>query len=804
LNTSLGLPLRRSLSRIATVLTDRKVLVLLGILALGAYLRLWNIHHLFNAIHDYDEGIYALAARFISQGYLPYQDFTLAHPPLHTLTLASIYKVLGYDFFYSKYLSVALSLASIVVIYLAGKKMYHPAAGLAVAGLFAASPEMVYFGRRCVQESMGIFLVLVAVYLAVDFVNSGRASRLLPCGLCLGLAIATKYIFIPAVAGVILATMLFGMRGRVWLSTRALGRLSFWVVYGSVAALFIALLLALRWALSFSVSIPFFDPMYPSAGNVAVVILVFVVPLLVSLVMLEKRLPTGEWWRELWGLRRSAALWRLVGGVAVGFFAVTGYFWVKMPHAYVYQTLLMQGNRPYIEFPSLAAVIRTFPASADFLKMAFLPILAAIPLTLVILNKRSFGRMDCFLSVAMIVSLLFCQGFYHLPRYYMSVFPFLLLGVAGLMPSVDLKLLSTRFRSLALGLKAGLLVPLTSFVLFLSLSVVLLTNYTGYDINWPWLASNEEYVYSETIDYLEKAPARKVWAVNPIFVAMSSELDSTLAFDSFALLWLEETPSEDIVQDRIAEGVDYVVLDSWVRYWAYPYDKQARELSTAVRRNARLVRVVAPTSLCSTEIYLLGAERQGVFNGNFDQWTRYGDMDLPLGWEATLVSAGGDHAIIDWGEVLGKSCLKLIVCEDGQKDVRRESTHAGISQKIPFSDDEVRVEILPEVNAAPSGRPELLSGVHFTDDSGHSVVVGFSDSVSGEEVFEHESGYRLLVLKEARMGEWSQQTIDLARYWDGVGWPRPQEVSMLVVSSAHYQNPGCYSLCIASVGVGGG
>jgi len=462
----------------------------------------------------------------------------------------------------------------------------------------------------------------------------------------------------------------------------------------------------------------------------------------------------------------------------------------------------MQQNRPYIEFPSLAAVLRTFPASAAFLKMAFLPILVAIPLILVILNKRSFGRMDCFVSISMIVSLLFCQGFYHLPRYYISVFPFLLLGVSGLMPSVDLKVVSTRFQSLAFGLKAGLLVSLASFVLFLSLSVVLLTNYTGYDVNWPWLASNEEYVYGETIDYLEKAGARKVWAVNPIFVAMSPDLDSTLAFDSFALLWLEETPSEDIVQDRVAEGVDYVVLDSWVRYWAYPYDKQARELSTAVRRNARLLRVVAPTSLCSTEIYLLGAKEQGVFNGDFDQWMRYEDMNLPLGWEATLIEGGSDHAIIDTGELRGKECVKLIVCEDGQKDVRRESTHAGVSQKILFPDDEVKVEILPQVSAAPSGRPELLAGIHFTDDSGHSVVVGFSDRVSGEEVFEHESGYRLTVLKEAQMGQWSEQVIDLARYWDRVGWPRPREVSMLVVSSAHYQNPGCYSFCIASVQVG--
>ncbi len=92
-------PLRRVLSWLSKVSRDRKILTLLGILGVGAYLRLWNIHHLFNAIHDYDEGVYSLGARFISQGYLPYQDFILAHPPLHSLTLASIYSVVGYDFF---------------------------------------------------------------------------------------------------------------------------------------------------------------------------------------------------------------------------------------------------------------------------------------------------------------------------------------------------------------------------------------------------------------------------------------------------------------------------------------------------------------------------------------------------------------------------------------------------------------------------------------------------------------------------------------------------------------------------------
>lgn len=119
-------PLRRASSWLAKVFTNREVLVLLGILALGAYLRLWNIEHLFNAIHDYDEGIYALAARFISQGYMPYEDFMLVSPPLHSLVLAAVFNIFGYSFFYGRYLSVALSLACIIVIYLVGKRMYYP------------------------------------------------------------------------------------------------------------------------------------------------------------------------------------------------------------------------------------------------------------------------------------------------------------------------------------------------------------------------------------------------------------------------------------------------------------------------------------------------------------------------------------------------------------------------------------------------------------------------------------------------------------------------------------------------------
>jgi len=790
--------LRRVLSHFIAVVRDRRILALLGILALAAYLRLWNIEHLFNILHDYDEGAYSLGARFISQGYLPYRDFLLVHPPLYDLVLAGVYKVFGYSFFYGRYLSVALSLAAIVLLYLIGKRMYHPAAGLTAAALFAVSPMVMYLGRRAVQESLGILLILVAVYFAVVFVDNRKENRLLFCGLALGLAVATKYLFIPVAVGVVTTVVLLTAGEGFWRLIKSLGRADLWLFYACLAAVIYSLLLLFKWVFNIEVSIPLIDPLYLTPGDMAVAALVFVLPFFASAALLKMQLPARRLLRALWNVKRNKGLWLLAGGTVGGFACATAYFWIVSPHEFVWQTVLMQQSRSLAEFPSLTGLIRLTPLNTGFLRMISLPIMLVIPFVLLILNRRTFSERDYFVAMVLGVSFVLCQGFPAMPRYYASLYPFLFLAMSSMVPPLDPRMLANR-------LKAGLLVVLTVFLLFLSLSVILLKNYTGYDALLPGavFSTNEEQMYGKALGFLEEAGARKIYATSPSFPAMSSELDCSRAFDIFALLWLEGKPTEEIVQDLIDEGVDYVLLDEWIRYWGGPKTRQVRELTEQVRNNSRLVKVIEPDSPCMVEIYRLGAEAEGVFNGEFGQWVTLRDMMLPLGGEPVLVDGLGDVAGIGRARVAGKECVKLIVCEAGQKDGNRESTHAGISQRILFPEDEVRVEILPQVNAAPSGRPELLPGIHFTDESGHSVVVGFSDRVTGEEVFEHESGYRLLVLKEAQMGEWSEQTIDLARYWDRTGWPRPREVSMLVVSSAHYQNPGCYSFCIASAEVGG-
>jgi len=172
------------------------------ILAFNAYLRLWGITHLFYWLNDYDEGAYSLGGKLISQGYLPYRDFVLVHPPLYDMALAAVYRIFGYNFFYGRYFSVALSFACLILVYLIVKKLYNPTAGLVAALLFTIFPGFDLLWYRVVQEPLGIFLTLLALFCASGYIRSREhRNHLILSGLCLGLAVATKYTFIPAVVG---------------------------------------------------------------------------------------------------------------------------------------------------------------------------------------------------------------------------------------------------------------------------------------------------------------------------------------------------------------------------------------------------------------------------------------------------------------------------------------------------------------------------------------------------------------------------------------------------------------------------
>jgi len=237
------------------------VLAVASLVGVATVLRLWGIGTLFNAIHDSDPGVHALAARFITEGYVPYRDFVQVHPPLYDFVLAGVYKVFGYEFLYGAYLSVCLSLVSLVLVYLLGRRLYSHRIGTIAALLFAVEPMMVYFGRRCVQEALGLLLVLTAATLAVRYLERRRMPLLFWCGIFLGLAISAKYVFVPVAVAFFCALVVLSLDGDTWRSIRRIGSLRFWGAYAVVLAAVYALILFLRFVMYVPVPLPFIDPL---------------------------------------------------------------------------------------------------------------------------------------------------------------------------------------------------------------------------------------------------------------------------------------------------------------------------------------------------------------------------------------------------------------------------------------------------------------------------------------------------------------------------------------------------------------
>jgi hypothetical protein len=420
--------------------------------------------------------------------------------------------------------------------------------------------------------------------------------------------------------------------------------------------------------------------------------------------------------------------------------------------------------------------------------MSLLPVLFIIPAIVLLLNRHRFSRVDCFFAVALMGGLLLCQWLFHLPRYYASLYPLLFLGIAWLVPPLNQGPLSPRS-------KVGLVFVSATLIASASVSIVLLRNYTAYDVLWAEYVTEEEDVYAETVDYLREVGAEKVYITSPAYAAITNDLESTLHFDTFGELWLADTPPEDLIADLRAEGVDYVGIDRWTRDWQPPYTEALNALVTAIRLNSELVQTIRPESENRVELYRLLPAPPTIANDHFLFWETREGQAFPIGWSPVLIASEGDEALLHAIELEGDTAVRLAIYEDGVQGAT-EGTHAGILQHIRFPHAAVTVRVAPGIDTVSLGAEPVGPALHFIDGQGHSVIVGFSDAIEEEEVAPCSECGHVAVMLPAPLYAFSEHSIDLARYWRMGGWDVPEEVSLLAVLSTTPQHPGYFTFIV--------
>jgi hypothetical protein len=153
----------------------RRRLPLLGILVLAAALRFYGVH---NPILDHPgwrQGDEAAIARNFAQLEndigRPQTDYDGPPPNYVELELqivpylaAQAYRAFGIHEIFARMIVIAFSLGTVVLLYLFGRDVFSPRAGLLAALAFAVAPGAVYYGRTFTPDTVMLFFMTGTLY----------------------------------------------------------------------------------------------------------------------------------------------------------------------------------------------------------------------------------------------------------------------------------------------------------------------------------------------------------------------------------------------------------------------------------------------------------------------------------------------------------------------------------------------------------------------------------------------------------------------------------------------------------------
>jgi hypothetical protein len=110
-----------------------------------------------------DEHIYLYQAKLISEGVAPYSGFAMAHPPVHAIFTAIIFKLFGYHFLLGRFLPVLWCLAGGIVLAVLVRRELGATASIAAMALFLLAYEPLRASSHYTGINMTVALLISAV-----------------------------------------------------------------------------------------------------------------------------------------------------------------------------------------------------------------------------------------------------------------------------------------------------------------------------------------------------------------------------------------------------------------------------------------------------------------------------------------------------------------------------------------------------------------------------------------------------------------------------------------------------------------
>lgn len=206
---------RQTLTRALVI----QIVLVAMIAGVAGFLRVANL----NAVgYNSDEAVYAGQAAAIAQVPVLEDLFPVfrAHPLLFQFVLAVFYKINAGDLT-GRLVSAGFGVATVLLVYLLGRRLYGPGAGLAAALLLAVMPYHVVPTRQVLLDGPMTLMATLALYMIANYADTEKPMWLLATGICMGLTFLAKETGILLV-GAVFAFLALSPQVRVQIRTIAL------------------------------------------------------------------------------------------------------------------------------------------------------------------------------------------------------------------------------------------------------------------------------------------------------------------------------------------------------------------------------------------------------------------------------------------------------------------------------------------------------------------------------------------------------------------------------------------------------
>src|SRR5437899_7294841 len=142
-----------------------------------------------------DEQQYSRIAQNLAAGHgfgWSENEPTSIRPPLYPALLAAVWRVSPDNLQAVRVVQILLGLATAVLVYILGSRVYGPTVGAWAAAASWLYPSLIFFNFLILTETLFTFLLVAFVLLMVLLVQMPRPAFAIACGIALGLGALTR------------------------------------------------------------------------------------------------------------------------------------------------------------------------------------------------------------------------------------------------------------------------------------------------------------------------------------------------------------------------------------------------------------------------------------------------------------------------------------------------------------------------------------------------------------------------------------------------------------------------------------